>query len=414
MRSAFRRPGRSAARVRTRPWRRRGHGAGSLRRRPRRAGSRRSRRSSRPGPKTSATPSALSSSASSGGIVPPTTTSTSSAPFARSPSTIRGHQRHVRAGEDRDADGVRVLLDRGLDDLLRRLVEPRVDDLHARVPQGSRDDLRAAVVAVETGLRDDHSYRARHMRQNTAVRLTVIGSSPAWPNPGSAHSGYMLQADGSRVLARLRAWRPRPAARAARVAGRRRDRDHALAPRPLGRPRAVGLGQLLPRARTATRPAARALGSARRRASSSTSLGERLGFPDMFERTFDLSEYEPDTPFASGSSTVTPTRVPHYRLETYAFRVQSNGSCARVLGRLRAVRASSWKRHAMPISSCARRRSSEASSTASPAATSRSTRPWTHSSVGRATPAGDAPAARAADAARVRARLRRARARESS
>jgi ribonuclease BN (tRNA processing enzyme) len=32
------------------------------------------------------------------------------------------------------------------------------------------------------------------------VRLTVIGSSPAWPNPGSAHSGYLLQADGCRVL----------------------------------------------------------------------------------------------------------------------------------------------------------------------------------------------------------------------
>ena len=43
-----------------------------------------------PGPKTSATPFAFSSSASSGGIVPPTTTRTSSAPFARSPSTIRG------------------------------------------------------------------------------------------------------------------------------------------------------------------------------------------------------------------------------------------------------------------------------------------------------------------------------------
>ncbi len=74
-----------------------------------------------------------------------------------------GHQRHVRAGEDRHADGVRVLLDRGLDDLLRGLVEARVDDLHACVSQGSRDDLRAAVMPVEAGLRDDHSYRARHI-----------------------------------------------------------------------------------------------------------------------------------------------------------------------------------------------------------------------------------------------------------
>jgi ribonuclease BN (tRNA processing enzyme) len=57
-----------------------------------------------------------------------------------------------------------------------------------------------------------------------------------------------------------------------------------------------------------------------------TSLGERLGFPDMFERTFDLAEYAPDTPFGIGKLAVTPTRVPHYRLETYAFRVQSNGA----------------------------------------------------------------------------------------
>ena len=43
------------------------------------------------------------------------------------------HERHVRAREDRDADGVRILLDHGFDDLLRRLVEPGVDDLHTRV-----------------------------------------------------------------------------------------------------------------------------------------------------------------------------------------------------------------------------------------------------------------------------------------
>ncbi len=55
-------------------------------------------------------------------------------------------------------------------------------------------------------------------------------------------------------------------------------------------------------------------------------LGERLGFPDMFERTFELTEYAPDTAFEIGPLAVTATRVPHYRLETYAFRVQSNGA----------------------------------------------------------------------------------------
>ena len=33
-----------------------------------------------------------------------------------------------------------------------------------------------------------------------SVRLAVIGSSPAWPNPGGAHSGYLLEAGGKRLL----------------------------------------------------------------------------------------------------------------------------------------------------------------------------------------------------------------------
>src|SRR4051812_10255139 len=44
-----------------------------------------------------------------------------------------------------------------------------------------------------------------------AVRLTVIGCSPAWPNPGGAQSGYLLDGPGTLlldcgpgVLARLR------------------------------------------------------------------------------------------------------------------------------------------------------------------------------------------------------------------
>ena len=52
-------------------------------------------------------------------------------------------------------DRVGVLLDDGLDDLLRRLVQARVDDLHTGVAQRPGDDLRAAVVTVESGLGDD-------------------------------------------------------------------------------------------------------------------------------------------------------------------------------------------------------------------------------------------------------------------
>ena len=34
------------------------------------------------------------------------------------------------------------------------------------------------------------------------VRLTVIGSSPAWPNPGSAQSGYLVEGESSLLLGR--------------------------------------------------------------------------------------------------------------------------------------------------------------------------------------------------------------------
>src|SRR4051812_45117987 len=61
------------------------------------------------------------------------------------------HERHVGAGQDGEPDRIGVLLQRGLDDLLRRLVQAGVDDLHPGVPQGPGDDLRAAVVAVEAG-----------------------------------------------------------------------------------------------------------------------------------------------------------------------------------------------------------------------------------------------------------------------
>jgi ribonuclease BN (tRNA processing enzyme) len=55
-----------------------------------------------------------------------------------------------------------------------------------------------------------------------------------------------------------------------------------------------------------------------------TDLGQRLGFPDMFERTFELQEYAPGTPFSVGPLTIVATRVPHYTLQTYAFRVEAD------------------------------------------------------------------------------------------
>ena len=108
-----------------------------------------------PGVKTLATPIFSSAGMSSSGMMPPPKTTMSPASRSASSSSTLREQGHVRAGEHREADGVGVLLDGRLDDLLRRLVQAGVDDLHAGVAQRPRDDLGAAVVAVEARLGHD-------------------------------------------------------------------------------------------------------------------------------------------------------------------------------------------------------------------------------------------------------------------
>ncbi len=63
---------------------------------------------------------------------------------------------HVGARQDRQADGVDILLYGSVHDHLRGLAQPGIDDLHTRVAQGTSDDLRTAIVPVETGLRDQN------------------------------------------------------------------------------------------------------------------------------------------------------------------------------------------------------------------------------------------------------------------
>ena len=55
-------------------------------------------------------------------------------------------------------------------------------------------------------------------------------------------------------------------------------------------------------------------------------LGSRLGFPDMFDRVFDMNEYAEDRPFTAAGFEVTAVRLPHYTLETYGFRVARDGT----------------------------------------------------------------------------------------
>jgi ribonuclease BN (tRNA processing enzyme) len=152
------------------------------------------------------------------------------------------------------------------------------------------------------------------------VRLTVVGCSPAWPNPGSAQSGYLVEAGGRvlldcgpGVLAKLRERESWPEVDAIVITHFHLDHWGDLVPWVWGT--MFGLGRdthpqlwLPPR------------GAARLR-----HFGVRFGTPDMFDETFELRHYADAKPFAIGDVEITPMCLPHYGLETYGMRL-SDGS----------------------------------------------------------------------------------------
>ena len=87
----------------------------------------------------------------------------------------------MRPGENAHADDVDILLDRRLDDHLRRLAQAGVDHLHARVAQGARDHLDAAVVPIQPRLGHEnpnlasniHSLKPHKPRELGSVRSVV-------------------------------------------------------------------------------------------------------------------------------------------------------------------------------------------------------------------------------------------------
>ena len=152
----------------------------------------------------------------------------------------------------------------------------------------------------------------------------MVGCSPAWPNPGGAQSGYLVNGTGTvlldcgpGVLARLRVRDRWPKVDAIVITHFHLDHWGDLVPWVWGSMYLEGRGDA---------PARSALWVPPGGIEQLEEFGARLGFPDMFERTFHVREYAPDTPFQVGDLAVTAVRVPHYRLETYAFRVQSNSS----------------------------------------------------------------------------------------
>ena len=152
------------------------------------------------------------------------------------------------------------------------------------------------------------------------MKLTVVGCSPAWSNPGGAQSGYLVEGPGRLlldcgpgVLARLReahgSW---PQVDAVVLTHWHLDHWGDIVPWVWGT--MVGPGRdreqpelwLPPEGKTRI-----------------ADFGTRLGWESMFDSTFRLREYEDGVPFEAAGLHVTALRLPHYTLRTYGLRVSN-------------------------------------------------------------------------------------------
>jgi ribonuclease BN (tRNA processing enzyme) len=151
------------------------------------------------------------------------------------------------------------------------------------------------------------------------VRLTVIGSSPAWPNPGSAQSGYLVEGDGSLLLDC-----------GPGVLGRLRETDRldvdAIA---ITHFHLDHCGDLIPWAwLTAYGPGPSSrpeLWLPPGGIDECHTFSDFWGVPRMFELAFELKEYKGGTPFTAGGFTVEAHSLPHYTMHAYGFRVSADG-----------------------------------------------------------------------------------------
>jgi ribonuclease BN (tRNA processing enzyme) len=155
-----------------------------------------------------------------------------------------------------------------------------------------------------------------------AVKLTVVGCSPAWPNPGGAQSGYLVDGAGRLlldcgpgVLGHLRKRERWPTVEAIALTHFHLDHWGDLVPWVWGS--MYGPGSEVGHPELHVPPGGRGL---------LAELGGLLGSRDMFEESFRISEYREHETFQAAGFEVTPVRVPHYTIESYAFRVQDGST----------------------------------------------------------------------------------------
>jgi ribonuclease BN (tRNA processing enzyme) len=149
------------------------------------------------------------------------------------------------------------------------------------------------------------------------VKLTVVGCSPAWPNPGGAQSGYLVESSGRLlldcgpgVLARLRDREPWPLVDAIVLTHFHLDHWGDLVPWVFGA--CFGAG------RDATPPDLWVPPHGRE---TLEKLGRQLGFGTCLDQVFVLREYADGLPFQAAGFDVTPVRLKHYEELTFGLRV---------------------------------------------------------------------------------------------
>ena len=151
-----------------------------------------------------------------------------------------------------------------------------------------------------------------------AVRLNVIGSSPAWPNPGGACSGYLVDDRllldcGPGVLAKLREREPWPTVGAIAITHLHLDHWGDLVPWVWGS--LFGPGESLPKPELWLPPGTHDV---------LRPLLGRLGSEDMLERAFEVSEYEARVPFTAAGLEVTAVPVDHSDMQAFGFRIEGD------------------------------------------------------------------------------------------
>jgi ribonuclease BN (tRNA processing enzyme) len=151
------------------------------------------------------------------------------------------------------------------------------------------------------------------------VKLTVVGCSPAWPNPGRAHSGYLLEHGGSRllvdcgpgVLSRLREAEGWPQVDAIAITHMHLDHFGDLVPWLWGQLHVPPAGTpgphlwLPPGGGT-----------------------ELVQYGSRFDEVFTIREYPAAGAFEAAGFRVTPFAVSHYTQPTWGLRVEAGGKVA--------------------------------------------------------------------------------------